>query len=384
MPFFSGAVDALRSALGFSIPKSADSSGQYLPRTSDAPADSEIRQYEELALERLNAATLDADPGSVASGLPLTNMTAADSALTRLSDVLTGSATSLDALLTGTDEQLARTLRGGDGGTVISQLEGLAATASGISGPVQAAGDARNGMAQRLSALASDAKSKIEAYTTSGGSKGAPVFDFDWSGGEFVALGDQLATDIIPELHNLANPDDPIRGVANIVPLLSGGGAMNVEKALVDGGLSTSEAHSIAERFITTGLPYSWGGGHGAAPGPTLGVGDGGGDADTYGDAEKIGLDCSGLSRSYTYDAYGVDIGPGSTYDQYANLKDVGADGRKPGDLYFPPDGNGGVNLEHVQVYLGDGTVLEARESGTKLTLSPLEEGGDYRRPDVG
>lgn len=379
MPPLGDTVDALRATLGFNSAKSGDSSGQYLPRTGEAPADSEIVEYETRALESLNAATLDATPSAVSGGLPMTNMTAAGDALQRLSETLTSHATGFDRTLRSTDEQLAAKLRAGKGGDVIDQIGALSGTAGALAGPVQSAGDARNGIAAKLSELAADAAAKVEAYTSGGECRSAPVFSFDWSsGGDFIALGDRLATDIIPELHNITNPDDPIRGVTNMIPLLSE--PSTTTKASGLGELSTGEARSIAERFIETGLPYSWGGGHTEAPGPSLGTGDNGGDADKYGDAEKIGLDCSGLSRSYIFDAYGVDIGAGTTHDQYASLTAVDAHGRRPGDLYFPPDGNGGVNLEHVQVYLGDDTVLESKESGTQLTLSPMEEGGDYRR----
>ena len=103
------------------------------------------------------------------------------------------------------------------------------------------------------------------------------------------------------------------------------------------------------------GTPYSWGGGN--AAGPTLGVRDGG-VADAYGDYAKVGYDCSGL-MVFAFAAAGVELPKYSGY-QYTAGPQVPVDQARRGDMLFW--GIGGSS--HVARYLGDGKMLEARQSG--------------------
>ncbi|MDG3011199.1 C40 family peptidase [Rhodococcus sp. D2-41] len=115
------------------------------------------------------------------------------------------------------------------------------------------------------------------------------------------------------------------------------------------------------------GVRYSWGGGN--AKGPTLGIRDGG-VADSYGDYKNIGFDCSGL-MVYAFAGAGVSLPHYSGY-QYTAGKQVPVKQMKRGDMLF-----WGTNgSEHVTLYLGDGQMLEAPESGEVVKVSPVRWSG--------
>lgn len=100
------------------------------------------------------------------------------------------------------------------------------------------------------------------------------------------------------------------------------------------------------------GIDYSWGGG--SDSGPTKGFGRG---------ANTTGFDCSSLVK-YLWAKRGVAL-PRTTYDQInvgtpvANIAQA-----RPGDLVFPHKG-------HVQMYLGNGQVVEAPRTGGKVQIVP-------------
>lgn len=151
------------------------------------------------------------------------------------------------------------------------------------------------------------------------------------------------------------------------------------EEGIQSYGLTSHDnvvAIELAEQYAASGIPYAWGGGHGAEPGPSQGISDGGGAADAHGDYNKVGLDCSGLARDYTWNLYGVDIN-GTAADQYTMGREVHPDDARPGDIYFPADA--GVPPSHVGVYIGNGQFLEAQQSGTELMISELRP-GTFRR----
>jgi cell wall-associated NlpC family hydrolase len=102
------------------------------------------------------------------------------------------------------------------------------------------------------------------------------------------------------------------------------------------------------------GVPYSWGGG--TPSGPTRGFAQG---------ANTIGFDCSSLVQ-YAWAKAGVKL-PRTTYDQIkvgqaVNTKNRGA--WRPGDLLFPSTG-------HVQMYVGNGKVIEAPRTGGRVQIVP-------------
>ena len=114
----------------------------------------------------------------------------------------------------------------------------------------------------------------------------------------------------------------------------------------------------IARAQSMIGTPYVWGGGD--ANGPTTGV-DGG---------TVAGFDCSGLVL-YAFAAAGVAL-PHYTGYQYQRGTHVPASEAQRGDLLFwGPGGN-----QHVAIYLGDGTMIEAPQSGQNVTIAPVRWSG--------
>ncbi|WP_353961512.1 NlpC/P60 family peptidoglycan endopeptidase RipB [Mycolicibacterium rhodesiae] len=107
------------------------------------------------------------------------------------------------------------------------------------------------------------------------------------------------------------------------------------------------------------GVPYSWGGG--SLTGPSRGIDSG---------ANTVGFDCSGLTR-YAFAGVGVLL-PRYSGDQYTAGRHVPPSEAKRGDLLFW--GPGGS--QHEALYLGDGQMLEAQQTGVPVKISPVRTGG--------
>ncbi|WP_232236221.1 NlpC/P60 family protein [Nocardia sp. BMG51109] len=125
---------------------------------------------------------------------------------------------------------------------------------------------------------------------------------------------------------------------------------------------------TVVDRAMSQlGVTYAWGGGD--ESGATLGIRDGG-VADSHGDFDKVGFDCSGL-MIYAFAGVGISLPHYSGY-QYTMGTQVPVAERERGDMLFW--GSGGS--EHVAMYLGDGKMVEAPESGDVVKVSPVREGG--------
>lgn len=77
-------------------------------------------------------------------------------------------------------------------------------------------------------------------------------------------------------------------------------------------------------------------------------------------------FDCSGLTM-YAWARAGVPL-PHNSARQYAALPNVSRDELRPGDLVF--SGHGGIS--HVGMYIGDGRMVHASETGEPVQISPL------------
>lgn len=127
-----------------------------------------------------------------------------------------------------------------------------------------------------------------------------------------------------------------------------------------------SSVESVISRAMSQrGKPYAWGGGN--QSGPTRGIRDGG-VADTFGDFNKVGFDCSGL-MIYAF-AGVVDLPHYSGYQSKFGRK-VPLSQMKRGDMLFW--GHGGIH--HVALYLGNGQMVEAPQSGSVVKVSPVRYG---------
>ncbi|MFD0360936.1 NlpC/P60 family protein [Nocardia sp. GCM10030253] len=125
---------------------------------------------------------------------------------------------------------------------------------------------------------------------------------------------------------------------------------------------------TVVDRAMSQlGVIYAWGGGD--EDGPTLGIRDGG-VADSHGDYNKVGFDCSGL-MIYAFAGVGVSLPHYSGYQYNAGTR-VPVGERARGDmLFWGPNGS-----QHVALYLGNGKMVEAPQSGEVVRVSPVREGG--------
>ena len=157
-------------------------------------------------------------------------------------------------------------------------------------------------------------------------------------------------TPTVPTIHT--TPGTP--GTGSLPGNTSGTASERIEKV-------------IARGMSQLGVTYAWGGGN--KYGPTLGIRDGG-VADGYGDYAKIGFDCSGLTL-YAFAAAGITLDHYSG-SQYTAGRQVPTSQIKRGDMLFW--GAGGS--QHVAIYLGDGQMLEAPQSGSTVRVSDVRYGG--------
>lgn len=126
----------------------------------------------------------------------------------------------------------------------------------------------------------------------------------------------------------------------------------------------STRVETVVNRALSQlGKPYAWGGGD--ANGPTKGIRDGG-VADSHGDYNKIGFDCSGL-MIYAFAGVGKAL-PHYTGYQYTAGPQHPVSQRKRGDMLFWPG--------HVALYLGDGKMVEAPQSGDVVKISPVRQAG--------
>ncbi|MEZ2189139.1 DIP1281 family NlpC/P60 protein [Corynebacterium sp. CCM 9204] len=180
-----------------------------------------------------------------------------------------------------------------------------------------------------------------------------------------------VTTTATPTTTRNGTADDPVSGtidtLVDYVTLTDLNEITETATEVISGSRSEKIEGVIARATAMIGTPYAWGGGN--AAGPTRGIRDGG-VADSYGDYNKIGFDCSGLTL-YAFAGAGIAL-PHYTGYQYQRGTKVSTTNIQRGDLLF-----WGPNAEyHVAIYLGDGMMIEAPQSGGHVQISPVRWSG--------
>ncbi|MDO3637504.1 NlpC/P60 family protein, partial [Mycolicibacterium arseniciresistens] len=116
---------------------------------------------------------------------------------------------------------------------------------------------------------------------------------------------------------------------------------------------------AIRRGMSQLGVPYSWGGGN--AAGPSRGIDSG---------ANTVGFDCSGLIL-YMFAGVGIKLDHYSGSQYNAGRKVPSAQMRRGDLIPYGPDAS-----QHIAVYLGDGTMLEAPYTGSVVKISPVRTSG--------
>ncbi|MCI2417245.1 NlpC/P60 family protein [Saccharopolyspora sp. K220] len=124
----------------------------------------------------------------------------------------------------------------------------------------------------------------------------------------------------------------------------------------------------IGRALSQLGVQYAWGGG--TSRGPSRGIRDGG-VADAFGDYAKVGFDCSGL-MIYAFAGVGIDLDHYSGY-QYQSGRRVPLSEMRRGDMLFWQNGG---RIHHVALYLGNGKMVEAPYSGSRVRVTAVRYGG--------
>lgn len=175
------------------------------------------------------------------------------------------------------------------------------------------------------------------------------------------AVGD-LNIDAVNNLKKAASASDPATGAVGTT-----NGATTV--SIPDDKIAETVINRALKYLGTT---YAWGGGD--ANGPTQGIRDGG-TADSYGDYNKIGFDCSGLIV-YAYAGVNVTV-PHYTQDIFSAFPQVDKGHILPGDCILYSSNGRADGIHHVVLYMGNNTGVEAPQSGdvVKKTTGVLDRG---------
>ncbi|HZZ96178.1 MAG TPA: NlpC/P60 family protein [Jatrophihabitantaceae bacterium] len=140
----------------------------------------------------------------------------------------------------------------------------------------------------------------------------------------------------------------------------------HAKAAPVSSHWTAAMGQTVVDRALQyLGTPYAWAGGN--AAGPTAGICAGGA---ARHDCHLTGFDCSGLAL-YAWAPYlgmahsaETQYGSGSFHPVLTALL--------PGDLVFWSSNGKVSGIHHVAVYVGDGNVIQAPESGDIVRITPL------------
>jgi cell wall-associated NlpC family hydrolase len=125
----------------------------------------------------------------------------------------------------------------------------------------------------------------------------------------------------------------------------------------------------VARAKTWLGLPYSWAGG--STAGPTTGICDWGHGGGGWFDCRVWGFDCSGLVM-FTMAPYRDLAHYAATQFVQAGRFHPSRDELQPGDLVFFSTNHSVAGIHHVAVYIGNGKVIQAPQSGFTVSVAPL------------
>jgi len=144
----------------------------------------------------------------------------------------------------------------------------------------------------------------------------------------------------------------------------SGSGSSAGPATTAGAGSSSAVETAISAAREYLGTIYAWGGG--SLNGPSVGWGV---------DAGIVGFDCSGLTR-YAYAQAGISI-PRNSSAQYKALPKVSRADLQRGDLVFWATNTANAStIHHVAIYLGNGQILEAPQSGSVIRVTSMRWSG--------
>lgn len=134
------------------------------------------------------------------------------------------------------------------------------------------------------------------------------------------------------------------------------------------GAWTPAVGQAVAYRVIQwIGTPYAWAGGTPSGPSQGICTSDG-----AQNDCHVTGFDCSGLALyawapylSMTHTA-ATQYGYGTVHPSLAQLR--------PGDLTFWSSDGTVAGIHHVAIYVGNGLVVQAPQSGDIVRITPLAD----------
>ncbi|GLZ09615.1 hypothetical protein Acsp03_70810 [Actinomadura sp. NBRC 104412] len=135
-------------------------------------------------------------------------------------------------------------------------------------------------------------------------------------------------------------------------------------------GAAPQAKASLGQRIVAAatkqrGVPYAWGGGGPTGKSRGICCSPGGHDG-----RDTIGFDCSGLVQYAVYQASkGRITMPRVAADQVQRGKPVTRDSMRPGDLIGFDHGQG---ITHIGIYIGNGRMVHAPQTGDVVKISPL------------
>jgi cell wall-associated NlpC family hydrolase len=125
-------------------------------------------------------------------------------------------------------------------------------------------------------------------------------------------------------------------------------------------------ASAVHRALQTLGTPYAWAGG--SLSGPTNGVCAGGA---AHNDCKVVGFDCSGLML-WAWGPYLSMAHYAATQYSAAGRVHPTPDQLLPGDLLFWSSDGTVPGIHHVAMYVGDGNVIQAPQSGDIVRITPM------------